>query len=130
VGCVVVFLPVASRIAVGNIVQVHAELEEAGRIAGASWLGQMRAIFLPLFRNSAAVIWFFLAIHVFQLLSIPLMTYTTDTVVVPVKLFELYMYRPNIELVSAISTIFIALTVALVVALRYLGITFYELRAQ
>ncbi|MDS0281649.1 ABC transporter permease [Haloarcula onubensis] len=127
VGCVVVFLPVASRIAIGNIVQVHAELEEAGRIAGASWLGQMRAIFLPLFRNSAAVIWFFLAIHVFQLLSIPLMTYTTDTVVIPVKLFELYMYRPNIELVSAISTIFIGLTVALVVALRYLGIRFYEL---
>jgi iron(III) transport system permease protein len=127
VGCVVVFLPVASRIAVGNIVQVHAELEEAARIAGASWLGQMRAIFLPLFRNTAAVIWFFLAIHVFQLLSIPLMTYTTDTIVVPVKLFELYMYQPNIELVSAISTVFIGGTVVLVLALRALGITFYEL---
>ena len=130
VGCVVVFLPVASRIAVGNIVQVHAELEEAGRIAGASWLGQMRAIFLPLFRNTAAVIWFFLAIHLFQRLSVPLMTYTTDTVVIPVKLFELYMYQPNIELVSAISTVFIGLTVVLVVVLRQFGITFYELGAR
>lgn len=127
IGCVVVFLPVASRIAVGNIVQVHAELEEAGRIAGASWLEQMRAIFLPLFRNSAAVIWFFLAIHVFQLLSVPLMTYTADTVVVPVKLFQLYMYQPNIELVAAISVVFIGLTVALVLLLRQFGITFYEL---
>jgi len=127
VGCVVVFLPVASRIAVGNIVQVHAELEEAGRIAGASWLGQMREVFLPLFRNSAAVIWFFLAIHVFQLLSVPLMTYTADTVVIPVKLFQLYMYQPNIELVAAISTVFIGLTIVLVLSLRRFGITFYEL---
>ena len=127
VGCVVVFLPVASRIAVGNVVQVHTELEEAGRIAGASWLAQMREIFLPLFKNTAAVIWFFLAIHVFQLLSIPMMTYTTDTVVIPVKLFQLYMYRPNIELVSAISTVFIGMTVVLVLLLRVFGITFYEL---
>ena len=127
IGCVAVFLPVASRIAVGNIVHVHAELEEAGRIAGASWLGQMRAVFLPLFKNTAAVIWFFLAIHVFQLLSIPLMTYVSDTVVIPVKLFQLYMYQPNIELVSAISTVFIALTVVSVVLLRLFGVTFYEL---
>jgi iron(III) transport system permease protein len=130
IGCVVVFLPVASRIAIGNIVQVHSELEEAGRIHGASWLGQMRAIFLPLFRNTTAVIWFFLAIHVFQLLSIPLMTYTTDTIVIPVRLFQLYMYQPNIELVSAISTLFIAMTLVLVVVLRRLGITFYELGAR
>jgi iron(III) transport system permease protein len=130
IGCVVVFLPVASRIAIGNIVQVHSELEEAGRIHGASWLGQMRAIFLPLFRNTTAVIWFFLAIHVFQLLSIPLMTYTTDTIVIPVRLFQLYMYQPNIELVSAISSVFIAMTLVLVVVLRRLGITFYELGAR
>jgi len=126
IGSVIVFIPVSSRIAVGNIVQIHSELEEAARIAGASWLQQMREIFLPLFRNTAAVIWFFLAIHIFQLLTIAVMTYTTDTVVVPVKLFQLYMFRPSIELVSAISTLIVGLTVLLLLGLRALGITFYD----
>ena len=127
VGSVIVFLPVSSRIAIGNIVQIHAELEEAARVAGASWLRQLRSVFLPLFRNTTVVIWFFLAVHVFQLLSIPWMTYTSDTEVIPVRLFQLYMYEPALALVSAISTIFIALTVLIVLAMRYAGITFYDL---
>jgi iron(III) transport system permease protein len=127
VGSVIVFLPVASRIAVGNIVQVHSELEEAAQVAGATWLQQLREIFLPLFRNTAVVIWFFLLVHVFQLLSIPWMTHTTDTIVIPVELFQLYMYEPALALVSAISTILVALTVLLVLGMRALGITFYEL---
>jgi iron(III) transport system permease protein len=127
VGSVIVFLPVSSRIAIGNIVQIHAELEEVARVAGASWLQQLREIFLPLFRNTTVIIWFFLAVHVFQLLSIPWMTYTADTEVIPVKLFQLYMYEPALALVSAISTIFIALTVLVVLVMRYFGITFYEL---
>ncbi len=127
IGSVIVFIPVSSRIAVGNIVQIHTELEEAAQVAGASWVEQMREIFLPLFRNTTVVIWFFLAVHVFQLLSIPWMTYTSDTVVIPVKLFQLYMFEPALALISAISTIFIAMTVVFVLALRYFGITFYEL---
>ena len=127
VGCVVVYLPVSSRIAVGNIVQIHAELEEAARIAGATWLQQMREIFLPLFKNTTVVIWFFLAMHIIQLLSIPLMTYTSDTVVIPVRLFQLYNFGPGIALVAAISSIFIFLTVGFLLGLRRYGIRFYEL---
>lgn len=127
VGCVIVFVPVSSRIAIGNIVQIHSELEEAARIAGASWPRQMREVFLPLFRNTTIVIWFFLVIHIFQLLSIPIMVYSSDTVVIPVKLFDLYMYKPSLSLVAAISTIFIGMTLVLIIAMRYAGITFYEL---
>ncbi|MFW6435907.1 MAG: ABC transporter permease [Halovenus sp.] len=127
IGSVIVFLPVSSRIAVGNIVQIHSELEEAARVSGASWLQQMREIFLPLFRNTTVVIWFFLVVHVFQLLSIAWMTYTADTIVIPVELFQLYMYEPALSFVAAISTIFVALTVLLVLGMRLAGITFYEL---
>jgi len=126
-GSVIVFLPVSSRIAVGNVVQIHSVLEEAARVAGASWLRQLRAVFLPLFRNTAVVLWFFLAVHVFQLLSIPWMTYSSDTVVIPVELFQLYMYEPALSLVAAISTVFVGLTVVFVLAMRVCGITFYEL---
>jgi iron(III) transport system permease protein len=127
VGCVVVYLPVSSRIAVGNIVQIHAELEEAARIAGATWAQQMREVFLPLFKNTAAIIWFFLAMLSIQLLSIPIMTYTSDTVVVPVRLFQLYSFGPGLAPVAAISSIFIFLTVGFLLVLRRNGIRFYEL---
>ncbi|MFW5905329.1 MAG: ABC transporter permease [archaeon] len=127
IGCVMVYLPVSSRIAVGNIVQIHEELEEAARISGASWLDQMREIFLPLFKNTTVVLWFFLALHIVQLLSVPLMTYTADTVVLPVKLYQLYMFQPDLSLVAAISSHFIVLTIALLLGLRLLGVTFYDL---
>jgi len=122
-----VFIPVTSRIAIGNVVQIHSDLEEVARVSGATWLQQMRSIFLPLFRNTAVVIWFFLAVNVFQLLSIPAMTYTADTVVIPIRLFQMYTYDPNIEVLAAISTIFVGLTMLVVLALRYAGVTFYEL---
>jgi len=127
IGCVTVFLPIASRLAIGNIIQIHTELEEAGRVAGASWFQEMREIFLPLFRNTSIIIWFFLAIHIFQLLSIPAMTYTVDSVVIPIKLVRWYLYRPNLQLLSAVSTLFVFMTMLLIVALRYAGVTFYEL---
>lgn len=127
IGCVIVFLPVSSRIAIGNIVQIHSELEESARIAGASWIQQMREVFLPLFRNTTIVLWFFIAVHVFQLLSIPWMTYTSDTVVIPVKLYQLYKFEPQIALVSAMSTIIIGLTLLFVLGMRYFGVTFYKL---
>jgi iron(III) transport system permease protein len=127
IGSIVVFIPFSSRIAVGNIVQIHSELEESARIFGASWLQQMREIFLPLFKNTAAVLWFYLAIHIFQLLAVAMMTYTPDTVVLPVELFNFYSERANIELVSAISVLFISMAMLTVLAFRLTGITFYEL---
>jgi iron(III) transport system permease protein len=56
-----------------------------------------------------------------------MMTYTSQTVVIPVKLFEIYTYSSDITLVAAISSLFILLTVLFLVGLRLTGITFYEL---
>lgn len=127
IGSIIVFIPVSSRIAVGNIVQIHAELEESARVFGASWLQQMREVLLPLFKNTTAVLWFYLLIHIFQLLTIPIMTYTTGTEVLPVTVFNLWTKDANLELVSAISTIFIALTFLVLLAFRAYGITFYQI---
>ncbi|MEF8831158.1 MAG: iron ABC transporter permease [Halobacteriales archaeon] len=127
VGSVIVFVPVSSRIAVGNVVQIHTDLEEAARIYGASWVRQMREVFLPLFSNTAAVIWFFLLIHVFQLLTIALMTYSTGTIVIPVELFSRYYTDAALNEVAAISTVLVGMTVAVILALRRAGVTFYQM---
>lgn len=130
IGSVIVFIPVSSRIAVGNIVQIHSELEESARVFGASWLQQMREVLLPLFKDTTAVLWFYLLIHIFQLLTIPIMTYTTGTEVLPVTVFTLWTRSANLELVSAISTIFIGLTLLVLLLFRSRGITFYRIEGR
>jgi len=130
VGSVVVFIPFSSRIAIGNIVQIHSDLEEAARVSGASWTAQMRDIFLPLFKNTTAIIWFYLLVHVIQLLTIPIMTYTSDTRVIPVDIFDIYYQQANLELVSAVSTVFIGLMLSLLLLFRLVGVTFYDLNQR
>jgi len=130
VGSVVVFIPFSSRIAIGNIVQIHSDLEESARVFGASWAAQMRDIFLPLFKNTTAIIWFYLLVHVVQLLTIPIMTYTSDTRVIPVDIFDIYYQQANLELVSAVSTIFIGLMLSLLLVFRLFGVTFYDLNSR
>jgi len=130
IGSIIVFIPVSSRIAVGNIVQIHSALEESARVFGASWIQQVREILLPLFKKTTAVLWFYLLIHIFQLLTIPIMTYTTGTEVLPVTLFNLWTKDANIELVSAISTVFIGLTLLVLLLFRAQGITFYRIEGK
>ena len=127
IGSVLVFIPISSRIAVGNIVQIHSELEESARVTGASWFQQMRSVFLPLFKDTGAVIWFYFMIQIFHLLTIPIMTYQAGTEVIAVDVFLLYTREANIELVSAISTIFIGLTLVALLGFRAFGKTFYDL---
>jgi len=127
-GSVVVFLPVTSRIAVGNIVQIHHELEESARIHGASWLQQIREVFLPLFRTTIGVILFYLFIHIFRLLTIPIMTYTRGTETVSVVIFLQWRNYADLEFVSAISVVFVGLMFVTIVVLRLSGLRFYQLR--
>ncbi|WP_415383404.1 ABC transporter permease [Halosimplex sp. TS25] len=130
IGCVIAYIPMSSRLAIGNIVQIHTELEESARIAGATWVQQMREVFLPLFKNTSAIIWFYLLIHIFQLITIPLMVYSSDTMVIPVKVFNVYMNTANVELVSAISTLFVGMTFLVLLSLRLFGVSFHDMNAS
>jgi iron(III) transport system permease protein len=46
---------------------------------------------------------------------------------IPIRLFQMYTYNPNTEVFAAISTIFVGLTMVVVLAMRAAGITVYEL---
>lgn len=127
-GSVVVFLPVTSRIAVGNIVQIHDELEESARIHGANWFQQIREVFLPLFRTTIGVILFYLFIHIFRLLTIPIMTYTRGTETVSVVIFMQWRNYADLEFVSAISVLFVGMMLISIIVLRLFGLRFYQLR--
>ena len=46
----VIFMPVAMRSIANSLIQLSTELEEAGQVAGASWLRTIRAITIPLMK--------------------------------------------------------------------------------
>lgn len=127
VGSVVVFLPTTSRIAVGNIVQIHDQLEESARVLGATWTGQMKEIFLPLYDKTVAIIFVYLFIHLFRLLSIPIITYTEETVTVSVIIFGVWRNSGQLERVAALATVFCGFMAVILLSLRLFGIKFYEI---
>lgn len=126
IGIVTNYIPTSSRMAVGNIVQIHDELEEVARVSGATWIQQMREIFLPLFSPTLAVIFFYLFIHLFRNLGIAIMTYSPGSEVVAIIIFNKWYMEANLEATAALSTIFIGFMAALLVGLRLIGIKFYE----
>lgn len=128
IGSVIVFIPVTSRIAIGNIVQIHHELEESARVFGATWFQQIREVFLPLFKTTVGIIWFYLFIHIFRLLTVPIMTYRRGTETVSIVIFNQWVNHAALEFVSALSVVFVGVMLVTVVGLRLFGIRFYQLR--
>ncbi len=60
------FLPQGIRVMSGSIVQIHSDLEEASRVAGAGIFATMRNVILPLVRNSVIGGWIFVFIVSFK----------------------------------------------------------------
>ncbi len=72
-GHVIAFLPISSRMMQSGLLQITSELEEAGAMAGASWLRTFRQIILPLLAPTiiAAIIW--ILVHSVREFSIAVM---------------------------------------------------------
>lgn len=68
---------------------LHPELEEAGRIFGATRLGSLWRITAPLLRTSIVATWCFVFIGVIRELSATIMLTTADTKVVSVIIYDL-----------------------------------------
>jgi iron(III) transport system permease protein len=86
---VTLFLAIAGRIVNAQMLQIHAELEEAAQVSGASWLGSIRTIVLPLLRPAflATTIWMlFLA---FGELQTTLLLASPDTRTAAVVMFDM-----------------------------------------
>jgi iron(III) transport system permease protein len=68
---------------------VHPELEEAGRILGASRLTTLRRITAPLLKTSVIATWCFIFVAVVRELSAAAILFTSDTKVLSVLIFDL-----------------------------------------
>lgn len=120
------YLPTASRMATGSIVQIHQELEGSARVFGASWLSMMREIFFPLYKGTMGVIFFYLFLQMFRSLSIPLLLYGTGSETISVVIFETWTQRAALEEIAVLCLVFILIMAVLLVVIRALGYSFYE----
>lgn len=119
--------PTASRMAGGSIVQIHHDLEESARIAGASWMQSMREVFLPLYKGTLGVLFLYLFIHFAKNVSIPIMLSGNDTQVVSVMIFRFWANSANFEVVAAFATLAVGSIIAILIGARLFGIKFYEI---
>jgi iron(III) transport system permease protein len=82
------YLSFGTRLAGGTMVQIHPELEEAGRTSGAGPGRVLRRITLPLFWPAAVAIWIWVFAHALRELSTALLLASRDNRTVPVLLWE------------------------------------------
>ncbi len=86
------YLMMGMRTVVSAMSQIHVSLEESSQISGASWLGTMRRITMPLIFPSIAAGWFLIFIPSFYELSMTALLYSKDTKTIGFQLYEYWTY--------------------------------------
>jgi len=84
------YLAFSSRATTSALMQVHGELEEASQMAGAPWFRTLRRITVPLLAPAMVNVFFWVAVHAMQELSMALMLYNPDTVVVSTMIWSMW----------------------------------------
>jgi iron(III) transport system permease protein len=84
------YIPFGVRAASAGLAQIGPELEESARIHGATWLGTLRRIVIPLIKPALAVGWILMFVEFIRSLSLSILLYSNDSVVMPVVIYELY----------------------------------------
>jgi iron(III) transport system permease protein len=111
------FLPIALRTLSGGMMQIGVELEEAGRIAGATLPQRLLFILAPLLRPSLFAAWLILFMIFIRELPMSLLLASSGSPVLAVVMFDFYQ-SGELGALSAASVLIIALVAAVVVVAR------------
>jgi iron(III) transport system permease protein len=84
------YLAYGSRATTAALMQVHGELEEASQMSGARWTKTLRRITMPLLAPAMINVFLWVAVHAMQELSMAIMLYTPDTVVVSTLIWSMW----------------------------------------
>lgn len=88
--CVILCMPFGMRYAYTGVLQIHSELEQAGRVAGATLPQVLRRVVLPLLLPALATAWLFIFLTVVKDMSTPLILAGSGTETIAVSMFELW----------------------------------------
>ncbi|MEO7744290.1 MAG: iron ABC transporter permease [Usitatibacter sp.] len=111
-------LPVGFQQVSSSLKAVHPELEEAGRIFGASRLRTLVDITAPLIRNGVIATWILIFIGSIRELSATILLFTAKTKTISVTMFDL---RESNDWgpIAVLSITMLAITFAMVAAINY-----------
>jgi iron(III) transport system permease protein len=84
------YIPLGVRAANASLRQVDPSLEESARVLGASWLGTLREITLPLTRPGLFAGWLLVFVPVFQELSASILLFSSNSITLAVAVYNLY----------------------------------------
>jgi iron(III) transport system permease protein len=87
---IVAFMSFATRTLNGAILQIHTDLEEAGRLSGASLSTVLRRITAPLLKPALFAAWFWVMLLSFREVTMAVMLTSADSVVLPVQIWNMW----------------------------------------
>ncbi|HTE36535.1 MAG TPA: iron ABC transporter permease [Reyranella sp.] len=99
---------------------VHLELEEAGRMLGATRLRTLKDITAPLLRSAAIATWCFIFVGVIRELSAAVVLFTSETKVLSVLIFDL-KESGDVGAIAVLSLTMIVLTTIVIVIANRIG---------
>jgi iron(III) transport system permease protein len=115
----IVMLSFGSRITNSALIQIHTEIEEAAYMAGASLLGTLRRVIVPLLLPALLFGWLWIALLTFRELTIPMILFSAGNVTYSVAIWGLW-YGGSFDAAAAANLVMIVLLLPLVVIyLRY-----------
>jgi iron(III) transport system permease protein len=111
---VTIELPAAYQQLSSAFHSVHSELEEAGRMLGATRLRTLADITAPLLRSAVIATWCFVFVAVIRELSAAVILFTSDTKVLSVLIFDL-KESGDVGAIAVLSLAMIAITTVVIV---------------
>ena len=99
---------------------VHPELEEAGRMLGATRLRTLKDITAPLLRSAAIATWCFIFVGVIRELSAAVILFTSETKVLSVLIFDL-KESGDVGAIAVLSLTMVVLTTIVIVIANRIG---------
>jgi iron(III) transport system permease protein len=109
----IVFVAFASRTLNAAMIQVHAELEEAGRVGGLSPVGTLRHVILPLVRPALLNSWFWVALLSYREVTMALVLFTQFNDVLSTEIWTVWR-EGDAGRVAALGVSLIALLLVMV----------------
>jgi iron(III) transport system permease protein len=100
-----------------TLIQVHTELEEAGKLSGANGVQVFRRILLPLVAGAVFNTWLWLALLSYREVTMALVLYSPASEVLPTLIWKLWA-SSSVGQVSALGVLLILLVTTIVFLLR------------
>ena len=102
-----------------SVKQLSSEMEEAARVAGASWLRSIVTISAPLLKSGIVAAWMIVFAVTLRELSMAILLYVPGMETLPVAIYS-FIDNGTFEIAAAVSVVLILLSIASMLMLRWI----------